>query len=191
MSSETDSPVPLTSGNRSFVPVGMAVFLLVFITATLITFILPESFLAIARVRMPPGASSTLSSNQFAAVVEASSLNDTWGRRYADGPLRTEESVPLLQRRTIVAKLRNAELVEVKVFSEQPGEAANLANALAGEFVRGGGEVIDRAVPPHVPARPNKPLNLTIGALAGLVAAAVVVLLVRFASTRFGLRYAS
>jgi capsular polysaccharide biosynthesis protein len=170
----------------------MAVFLLVFITAALITFILPESFLAIARAQLPPAAGSTLSSNQFAAVVEASGLNDTWGRRYADGgPLHTEESVRLLQRRAIISKLGNTELVEVKAFSEQPAEAANLANALAEELVRGGGQVIDRAVPPRMPARPNKPLNLTMGAIAGLVAAAVVVLLARFATTRFGLRYSS
>jgi uncharacterized protein involved in exopolysaccharide biosynthesis len=193
MNSEPSEGPRTGAGNkRSLFPVAVAVGLLVFITAVLITFILPESFVGVARLKMPPGTPPQLSSNQLAAVVESLNLNTEWGRRYLGGdPLPTPESVKVLQARTVVAAVGKTTLIEVRVYSERPSEAAELANALARETVRGGGEIIDLAVPTLKPIRPNKPLNLALGALGGVLAGALAAAVLHFATTRFGVRYSS
>src|SRR6266446_1410855 len=96
----------------------LAVFLLVVITATLVTFILPESYSATARIkverdapdisgfaeRMPMGGydpyfiqtefETIQSSNVLGRVVADLNLNQEWGKRYqAGGDLKTMEAI--------------------------------------------------------------------------------------------------
>lgn len=134
----------------------LAVFLLVVITATLVTFILPEAFASTARIKIEREGSDIpeLGSLQTVAsydpyfiqtefeviqsevildrVIEALDLNAQWGKRYTGGqPLKTHETRRILQGMINLKPVRNTSLIEIQVYSEKPEEAATLANAIA------------------------------------------------------------
>ncbi|MCU0771834.1 MAG: polysaccharide biosynthesis tyrosine autokinase [Verrucomicrobia bacterium] len=134
----------------------LAVFLLVVITATLVTFILPEAFASTARIKIERegsdiqelGGVPTLSSydpyfiqTEFEViqsevildrVIESKNLNTEWGKRYAGGEmLKTRETRRILQGQINLQPVRNTSLIEIQVYSEKPEEAADLANAIA------------------------------------------------------------
>lgn len=65
-------------------------------------------------------------------VIEGLDLRTEWGKRYGGGrPLNTQEAVGLLKGRMDLRPIRNTSLVEIRVFSENPAEAAKVANAIA------------------------------------------------------------
>ena len=135
----------------------LAVFLLVVITATLVTFILPESFSSTTRIKierdqtditamypergMMAGYDPYFIQTEFeliqselilGKVIEDLDLNKEWGRKYAGGErLKTTETMALLKMRLDLRPVRNTSLIEIRVFSEKPDEAAKIANALA------------------------------------------------------------
>lgn len=158
--------------------------LLILLTGVLITFLLPESFIAKARIKVSPGPdagpANQLTDAQISAVATKLNLNSAWGRRYAADVVLTDEEVAKIMRsRVTVEPVRNTSLVvTVSAFSERPQEAADLANAFAKELVRGRGELIDMALPATRPFRPNRPLNLALSffiALGGAMAAGFVI----------------
>ena len=74
--------------------------------------------------------------------------------------------------------MRNTDLIEIRVFSDDPSEAAKLANAIAESYreYRSStipAEIVDKAVPGLRPVRPNKPLNIALGILGGMLLALV------------------
>ena len=187
----------------------VGVFLVVVITTTLVTFILPESFVSQARIALRPnatnpagttglpGASAILdprsvqtecevirSEGILGKVIEDLDLNKEWGKKYADGDwLKTSETMALLRGRLDLRPVPNTSIIEIRIYSEKPEEAAKVANALA-EAYRDHSthadpatsmsnapriEILDHAVPGFRPVRPNKPLNITLGVLIGLV----------------------
>jgi capsular exopolysaccharide synthesis family protein len=135
----------------------LAVFLLVVITATLVTFILPESFSSTARIKIErdnPDVAGLATSPMMAGsydpyfiqtefevmqseevlgkVIDALNLNVEWGRKYAGGAvLKTTETITLLKGHMDLRPVRNTSLIEIRVFSEKPDEAARLANMIA------------------------------------------------------------
>lgn len=138
----------------------IAVFLLVVITATLVTFILPEQFASTASMKVERDRSdieelagngmrfnpydpyflfteeNTLQSEAILTnVVEMLDLNTEWGRRFNDGKnLKTAESVALLRGRLDVKQRRNTTIIDVRAFSENANDAAKLANAMAAAY---------------------------------------------------------
>lgn len=133
---------------------------------------------------------------QSAAVltraVEKLNLAVVWGKKYCGGPrLKTEEAVQLLQARLDLHPVRNTYLIEIRVFSEDRLEAARLANAVAEAYrdyrqeQRQQGfvstsappaaavEIVASAAPGLAPVLPNKPRNITLGAMAGILLASV------------------
>ena len=134
-----------------FLGVAAAVFLLTFMTAALITFILPETFSSFARVKIEPDSQSTTGKNGgydpyvvqtefeviqsepvLSKVVENMDLTNEWGKRYAGGEkLRSAEAIALLKRRIELRPIRNTSMLEIRVFSENPKEAADIANNVA------------------------------------------------------------
>jgi capsular exopolysaccharide synthesis family protein len=137
----------------------LAVFLLVVITATLVTFILPESFSSSARIKIERDQSDVsgfydrnLSGNYdpyfiqtefeliqseliLGKVIADLNLNQEWGKKYGEGlPLKTPETLALLKNRMDLRPVRNTSLIEIKVFSEKPEEASRLANAIADAY---------------------------------------------------------
>src|SRR5208337_4898834 len=134
----------------------LAVFLLVVITATLVTFILPESFSSTARIKIErdqtdvnsmadrgimPGYDPYFIQTEFeliqsevilGKVIDDLDLNKEWGKKYANGErLKTSETIVLLKGRMDLRPVRNTSLIEIRVYSEKAEEAAKLANAIA------------------------------------------------------------
>lgn len=153
----TRSAISLAVG----LPVFFAVFLLVVITTTLVTFILPETYVSAARIRVDlPATSQNADTNAAATfpgfydshllrtefeviqaeivlrrVIENLNLNAAWGKRYAGGEkLKTTESLELLKARLDLRPVRGTSLVQIRTHSESPSEAAELANAVAESY---------------------------------------------------------
>ena len=135
----------------------MGVFLLVVMSATLITFIMPESYVSKARIMLQPGPASAAEASGgqgapgafdprylqtqcevigseaiLGQAITDLDLNRVWGRRYAAGdPLHTSETMALLRGRIDLRPVRNTSVIEIRSYSEKPDEAAKIANAIA------------------------------------------------------------
>lgn len=137
----------------------LAVFLLVVITATLVTFILPESFSSTARIKIERDvtdiegmAGSRAQSpydpffiqTEFEAiqsevilgkVIELLDLNTVWGVKFQNGvKLRTQDTINILKSRMTLRPVRSTSLIEIQVYSDDKAEAAKIANAVADTY---------------------------------------------------------
>jgi capsular polysaccharide biosynthesis protein len=193
---------PRSTPRFIFIAVFVPVFLVEVATCTLITFLLPESYASTARVRAEQAASEVTrmpgmptpvgaydpyflktqfeviqSEAVLGKVITSLDLNQAWGKKYTGGsPLKTPETLALLQARMDLRPVRGTSLIEIRVFSDQPAEAAQLANTIADSYrdyrshiVKV--EIVDTAVPGLRPVRPNKPMNITLGILGGILLA--------------------
>ena len=133
----------------------LAVFLLVVITATLVTFILPEYYQSTARIkierdqtdiqfsdtRMFGGYDPYFIQTEFEViqseqvlrpVIEDLNLDKDWGKKFYGGEtLKTSEAINLLKSRMDLRPVRNTSLIEIRVLSEKPEEARKIADAIA------------------------------------------------------------
>ena len=117
-------------------------------------------------------------------VIAKLNLNAEWGRKYFNGEtLKSAESREILKGRTSLATVRGTKLIAITVYSDDRNEAARIADAIAesyrdyrvaaaGDSVLPGqkvalAQIVDRAEPGRNPVKPNKPLNIFIGAVAG------------------------
>ncbi len=134
----------------------IAVFLLVAITTTLVTFILPESFASTVRIAVEKDAPDvqgignqsfyqsfdpywietqfqTIQSKSILhQVIENLKLNKVWAEKLKEeGELPTDVTYGLLKRAVDVRQSRNTSLIEIKVFSEDKDESPRIANEIA------------------------------------------------------------
>jgi polysaccharide biosynthesis transport protein len=134
----------------------LAVFLLVVITATLVTFILPESYSSTARIKIERDQSDISGLTErggvmaydpyfiqtefelieseiiLGRVIENLDLNTVWGKKYNNGErLKTTETIAILKDHIDLRPVRNTSLIEIRVYSEKAEEAAKIANAVA------------------------------------------------------------
>src|ERR1039457_1243203 len=135
----------------------ISVFLLIAITATVVTFILPESYSSTARIEINSdvldiqgmtGMQSPYapydpyliqtefeimqSEKVLGRVIGALDLNNKWGNKYnGNVPLKPEDTMQLLKQRMNLSPERNTKLVDITVYSEDKDEAAKLANGIA------------------------------------------------------------
>jgi len=140
----------------------LAVFLLVVITATLVTFVLPESYSSTARIRVERDQSDITSlmgqemrlsgaydpyfiQTEFEViqsevilgpVIDDLKLNEEFGKKYgaAGERLKTPETMAILKRMMDLRPVRNTSLIEIRVFSENKNEAAKLANKISDTY---------------------------------------------------------
>jgi len=137
----------------------LAVFLLVVITATLVTFILPESYSSMARIKIQHDQSdiSGLQGQQFMAgydpyfiqtefeliqsqvilgkVIAEHNLNVEYGKKYNNGEsLHTDETMTIVKNHLVLSPVRNTELIQIQVFEEKGQDAADLANWIASAY---------------------------------------------------------
>jgi succinoglycan biosynthesis transport protein ExoP len=135
----------------------LAVFLLVVLTTTAVTFILPEQFSSMVRIEVgkdTPDIAPLLYGAQqpntfdpyfiqtefekikskavLYKVIDNLNLHEKWSKRFgAEGILKTPEIYQLLVKYVDVRQSRNTSLIEIRVFSEDKKEAADIANEIA------------------------------------------------------------
>jgi polysaccharide biosynthesis transport protein len=134
----------------------LAVFLLVVITTTAVTLLLPKAYSSMARIRVEkdvtdvsnlferPNANTydpfflttefevIQSEKVLTNVISSLGLSARWSKRYKDGsPLNVDEATFLLKRMIDVRQFRNTSLIEIRVLSEDAAEAAEIANEIA------------------------------------------------------------
>jgi len=175
---------PRAAPSFVFLAVFALVFLLVVVTSTLVTFLLPESYSSTARIKVGYSLGDRAGQAEFEAiesgavlgkVIEDFDLNQAWGRKHAQGGrLKTPETIALLKARIDLRPVRGSSVIEIRVFGDDRDEAAKIANAIAQTYredrTRSGPvEIVDMAVPGLRPVRPNKPLNIALGILAGML----------------------
>jgi len=178
-SSTPTPPRNLTPG-KAFASVFTAIFLLIFLSSAAITFTLPESYTSVARVRASTDerVENFQSTEVLMAVIDRLDLRKEYAKRYGESePLSAERTMELLRRVLQVRRIRGTELAEIRVEDHDRDEAAHLANSIArigvtnsvsaSSRIQGGSEIVDLALPSPKPSRPNKLLNLCLGALVG------------------------
>jgi succinoglycan biosynthesis transport protein ExoP len=131
----------------------LAVFLLVVITTTAVTFILPESYMSTARIEVQKDAAdiTPLMPNQQSSsydpyflqtefekirsqwvlmdVIQNLKLDERWSKRFrTEQKLKQMETFGLLKRQVDVQQARNTSLIEIRAYSEDKNEAAEIAN---------------------------------------------------------------
>jgi polysaccharide biosynthesis transport protein len=135
----------------------LAVFLLVAITTTLVTFILPEAYQSTVRIQVEKDSPDVTaltervgyvqpydpywiqtefekiqSKTVLYKVIENLNLNQVWARKYKDsGTLPLDVTFMILKSMLDVRQSRNTSLIEIRVTSEKPVEAAQVANEIA------------------------------------------------------------
>jgi polysaccharide biosynthesis transport protein len=133
----------------------LAVFLLVAITTTLVTYILPPTYASTVRISVEKDASDisgldgqkvTMSYDPFWVqgqseriqsklilhqVITNLDLTRKWAEKYKESELRLDIAFSLLKRQTRVDLSRNTTHLEISAFSDDPGEAALIANTIA------------------------------------------------------------
>ncbi len=133
----------------------LAVFLLVVLTTTAVTFVLHDTYASTVRIGVAKDAfdidplgrpnapdqfdpyfiqtqfEKIKSKTILYQVIEALDLNRIWAARRREPSLTTPESYILLCKSLDVRQSRNTTLIEIRVYSEDKEEAALIANKIA------------------------------------------------------------
>jgi uncharacterized protein involved in exopolysaccharide biosynthesis len=169
--------LPHMSPVRAFASVFLVVFLFIFLGSALVTYMLPATYSANARVVAPDAADLQIfqSAELLKEVSKKLNLPETFAARYGENrPLEDKRVEDLLRRSVLARRLPRTDLIEIRVYSRSVAECAQLANEIAETGARqaqhGSGpiRIVEQAVPPLRPSRPNKPLNLALGAVVGI-----------------------
>jgi capsular exopolysaccharide synthesis family protein len=136
----------------------LAVFLLVVITATVVTYFLPESYMSMARIKVERDQAdiTPLMQNQpmsspydpyfiqtefevlkseliLGTVIKDLGLREKWTKKY-NVPLSKQETLELLQKSMDLRPVRNTSIIEIRYYSGDKKEAADIANAIADTY---------------------------------------------------------
>lgn len=134
----------------------IAVFLLVVITTTVVTYMLPETYMSYTRINVEKDASDVplmgqlmpsgppdpfflqtqfeviQSKTNLYRVIDDLNLNQKWSKDYlSSGTLKTQETFEILKDKIDVRQYRNTTLIEIRVYSRNKEEAAEIANKVA------------------------------------------------------------
>ncbi len=205
---------------RVFRATFLIIFFLLLAAGTVVTLIMPKSFASTARILVvrqddKPGEYNPYLIQEVMQRMRADEvldqvatdldLNRIFGARYGLGQsLTPTQSRVMLASRFEFRPVRGASLIEVRAYSEQPQEAAQLANTLVADFLRqvqqsrqapaarpatassafneAAFKLISNAEASSRPVRPNVPANVVVsliigaavGWLLGLVGAGLV-----------------
>ncbi len=140
----------------------LAVFLLVVLTTTAVTFILPESFSSTVRIEVgkdttdiapllmggqgPASYDPYFITTEFEKirsktvlhqVITNMKLQTKWIERFhTEGELKLDEVFQILSKQIDLRQTRNTSLIEIRVYSEDPKEAADIANNIADVYTK-------------------------------------------------------
>lgn len=136
----------------------LAVFLLVVVTTVFVTLLLPRAYCGLARIKVDKNRTDTSflepqnsyqydpyfiqtefevikSQNILYKIIENLNLNVEWGKKYAHGQtLTTAETRSVFEKLLDLRPVRNTSLIEIRFYSEDPNEAARVANEVAAVY---------------------------------------------------------
>ena len=139
----------------------ITVFLITAIIATVVTFVLPESYASTARIKVERdvlnipgmGNSATADSTGFdpyfiqttfeimqseivlSNVIATLDLNDKWRKKFNNGEMfKTTDTMAILKDIMSLNPVRNTKLIAITVYSDDAKEAADIANAVAESY---------------------------------------------------------
>jgi succinoglycan biosynthesis transport protein ExoP len=137
----------------------LAVFLLVVITATVVTLMYPESFASSSRILVeqehpdigPMNGNGGVSlydpyflQTEFeviqshevlSKVIDAMKLNDAWGKKFNGGqPLEESVTEDIIKHNLDLHTVRNTKLIEIRAFSDNADEAFKLTRQIAESY---------------------------------------------------------
>lgn len=174
----------------------LAIALLIILTTTAVTFIMPEQYGSTAVLQLKHAENSKIDSSEMAAplamlsseaamkrVIVELGLAKRWAQRYgAAGEFTAQDAYPLLKKRISIQNDRSRDLIQINVYSEDRMEPAAIANRFGEIF----GDLlltnksklqmnfVDRATPGLRPISPNISLNISIGVILGLAGGGLV-----------------
>lgn len=202
--SMSDKMTTLIQPRAIFLKVFVVVFLIIVCTTVSVTFLLPETYASVSRIKAesdnpsndPHFLQTTFeiiqSQTVLDPVIDKLHLNTVFGKKYNGNiPLKTDETMQVLKSRMRLSPERNTKLINITVCSEDKNEAAQIANAIAKSYqdyrtksqvgkldaqipIFPAVEIVDTAKPGLTPVRPNKPLNIVLGAGFGILLASAV-----------------
>ncbi|HEY2329623.1 MAG TPA: exopolysaccharide transport family protein, partial [Verrucomicrobiae bacterium] len=138
----------------------ITVFVITAVIATVVTFILPESYASTCKIKVEndindtaggytPTPAQTMydpifimttfeimqSSLVLSNVINSLNLNAEWGKKYNNGDaLKTIETMEILKGRMSLSPVKNTRLIAITVYSDDAKEAALLANTIADAY---------------------------------------------------------
>ncbi len=178
------------------------VWLVIYALTATSTSLLPRAYVATARVKLI-NQDGNLLQNEFARLespeflkqvvvrVELKKRLDAQWKGLISGSEteQMEQMIVRLRNAMELRPIRSTSLVEIRYHSEFPGEAAEIANAIAQVYSKqSNAEIVEHAIVPLRPIRPNPFLNLAIGVfgggLIGLIAGGSTALYLRSRTSR-------
>ena len=145
--SMSDKMTALIQPRTIFLKVFAVVFLIILCATVAVTFLLPETYASVSRIKAEPDNTSNdpyflqttfeiiQSQNVLEPVIDKLHLNTVWSKKYnGGGPLETADTLKLLNERLSLTPVRNTKLINITVFSEDKNEAAQIANAIAQSY---------------------------------------------------------
>jgi len=165
--------LPRMSPVRAFATIFLAVFLFIFLGSLLMTWMMPETYESTARVFAPGAASLDLfqSTDFLKQVAQRLNLPEKLAARYGESrPLDARRVEDILRRAVQVRGVRGTDLVDISVYGRSPTECSEWANEIAEIGARQvrSARIVEQAARPLRPSRPNKALNLILGAVVGI-----------------------
>jgi len=156
-------------------------------------FMMPPKYAATASVlssAATPGAVAAevqkLQSKEILTQVATNlDLPKRWGAKHQEGTLPLPMVWNLLKLGLKVTSAENSSLIQIRVTSDSPQEAADIANQTVEAYRAGArtAQILEKAMPVPRAVFPNKPKTLALGcglgALLGLLGAALVMAFIK------------
>ena len=179
----------------------LLVFLLTAVTTTVVTFLLPKTYMSMSRISVEKDTSDIAPLNGIQSeatafdpyfiqteleviqsqkvldkVVAKCGLTEKWKRLNAGEWLDPITARKILKKAIDIRQLRDTSIIELRAYDRRRYLAQQIAQALAEEYQthrtdaqKKRVEIIDDAERPVQAVRPNIPLNITLGVVAGLI----------------------
>ena len=179
----------------------LLVFLLTAVTTTVVSFLLPKTYMSMSRISLEKGTSDIAPLNGMQSgetafdpyfiqteleviqsqkvldkVVSKCRLTNVWKRLNGGKSLTPREARKILKKAIDIRQFRNTSIIELRAYDWDKFLAKDIAQALAEEYQthrtdaqKKRVEIIDDADFPFLAVRPNIPLNIALGLVAGLI----------------------
>ena len=193
----------------------LLVFLLTAVTTTVVSFLLPKTYMSMSRISVEKDTSDIAPLNGMQSgetafdpyfiqteleviqsqkvldkVVSKCRLTNVWKRLNGGKSLTPREARKILKKAIDIRQFRNTSIIELRAYDRKPTEAQEIAQALAEEYQthrtdaqKKRVEIIDYADLPVQAVRPNIPLNITLGVVAGLILGVGLAFLIEYLDT--------